>query len=115
MTNIIIAGAEGKHNCPLCFRKFMFANGYLQCKPCGIKIKPDDQHLGHWNDKQFAHLREENVECPVCRTSMRFFSRADGYMKAFCPKCKGSIETSDNPEGPGVQPGDLVTPTKEDK
>ncbi len=28
---------------------------------------------------------------------MRFFFRSDGFMKAFCPKCKSSLSTEELP------------------
>lgn len=114
MVNIIISGAAGKHNCPLCLSKFIQVGEYLECRRCQIKIRVDDPLLGHWNDSTYTPA-DADIPCNYCRSKMRFFSRSDGYMKAFCPKCKGSIETADEKPGPGIKPGDLATPGKETK
>lgn len=111
MANIIIAGAEGKRNCPLCFDKFehvhyptVDAKGvitireYLGCRKCKIVIAANDPLLGLWNSKEVKLKEFDNEEqliCVRCGNEMRFFCRSDSYMKAFCPRCKCSYETKD--------------------
>lgn len=111
MTNIIIAGAEGKHNCPLCFNKFehvhhrtvdakgnIIIREFLGCRKCKIVIPANDPLLGFWNSKEIK-LQEfndnEQLGCPICGTELRFFCRSDRYMKVMCPKCKYSYESKD--------------------
>lgn len=83
-------------HCPLCLKKWKIVeevektgHGYFVCLECEISIKMMDPMVG-------MYFKMEPVECPVCNHSKtRVFYRSDGYLKYYCPKCKGIIESVD--------------------
>ncbi len=104
--------------CPLChawMEKEFRASAQVfvfVCKTpgsCGILIRVDDSFVGRW-EEVLNRPDTEPIVCPRpgCETKMRYFARADGLMKAFCPAAKcGATITNMEPDRPK---GDYVTP-----
>ncbi len=100
MTLIKVKGSEINPDCPLCKRTFekitYLGNVFFVCLPCTISINVNDPNIDVWDsykpeDKEIMCVNQK------CGEPMNFFFRSDGYMKAFCPKCKSSIETEELP------------------
>ncbi len=101
MTIIRVKGRETNPECPLCKRTFLkitnLGQEFFVCLPCMISISVDDMCVHLWKD--YRPEEEKDIVCinEKCGETMRFFFRSDGFMKAFCPKCKSSLATENLP------------------
>ncbi len=101
MTIIRIKGKETNPECPLCkktFKKMTYLKEtFFVCLFCLVSINVKDPSVHLWED--YIPETEKEIICinERCGEQMNFFFRADGYMKAFCPKCKSSLETEELP------------------
>ena len=98
MSGIIITG-QTNPTCPLCLKQFEKVktehDNFFMCKRCQIGINVKDPLLGKWNDlKTLQTISDEGLDCMKCGSEMRFFFTCSGYMKAQCPTCKTTIETT---------------------
>ncbi len=101
MTLIKVKGKETNPDCPLYKRTFLkltnLGRVFFVCIPCMISINVNDPSVHLWAD--YKPEVEKDIECinNKCGESMNFFFRADGFMKAFCPKCKSTLATENLP------------------
>ncbi len=98
---IKIQGKETNPECPLCKRTFEkmknMGEEFFVCLVCMISINVKDPSVHLWAD--YVPEEDREIQCinSKCGEEMRFFFRADGFMKAFCPKCKSTIATEELP------------------
>ncbi len=101
MTVIRIKGKEINPECPLCKRTFKkithLGEDYFVCLPCTISINVKDPSVYLW--ESYVPAEEKEIMCvnEKCGEAMNFFFRSDGFMKAYCPKCKSSLATENLP------------------
>ncbi len=101
MTLIKIKGKETNPECPLCKRTFEkithLGEDFFVCFPCMISINVKDPSVHLWAD--YKPEEEKEIMCinEKCGEAMNFFFRSDGFMKAFCPKCKSTLATENLP------------------
>lgn len=103
--------------CPLCLelmvkkwipQRQLFAFTCDTQGSCRIAIRVDDPFVGLWEGKTIPCV---NPRCPGSPDNpMRYFATSTGFMKAFCPKCKATIDNREpdrekekfyTPETPG--------------
>ncbi len=98
---IKVKGKELNPECPLCKRTFEkltnLGQDFFVCLPCMISINVKDPCVHLW--KEYIPKEDKDIVCVNvrCGEAMNFFFRSDGFMKAFCPKCKSSIATEELP------------------
>ncbi len=98
---IKIKGSEINPECPLCdktFEKIKYeGQEFFVCLPCFISINVNDPSVHLW--KGYTPEEEKELICinPKCEEAVRFFFRADGFMKTYCPRCKSTLATENLP------------------
>ncbi len=98
---IKVKGSEINPDCPLCKRTFekltYLGNVFFVCLPCMVSINVNDPCVHMWAD--YSPEDDKEIVCinEKCGEQMYFFFRSDGFMKAFCRKCKSTIATEELP------------------
>ncbi len=102
MAHVHIRG-EKHPDCPLClkpFKKVMYPdNSFYVCFTDMISINVKDPSIYLWADYK-PEDREIMCPRPQCEAEMRFFFRADSYMKAKCTNkhCQATISSEEIPD-----------------
>ncbi len=101
MPIIRVKGSEINPECPLCKKTFekMTNEGetFFVCLHCMVSINVNDPCVHLWAD--YVPTEEREIICinKKCGEAMNFFFRQDGFMKAYCPRCKSSVATENLP------------------